>query len=98
MSQWVDNNGRCRSFIIQFINSLFPVGLRQEADGDAAVSTVIHFRHIDEIRHVMNCLTDNISLLDDLKHIRPVPKYLIREASYSDFALCISDFVLYVQL
>ena len=98
MSQWVDNNGRCRSFIIQFINILFPLGLRQEADGDAAVSTVIHFRHIDEIRHVMNCLTDNISLLDDLKHIRPVPKSLIREASYSDFALCNYDFVLYVQL
>ena len=46
----------------------------------------------------MNCLTDYISLLDDLKHIKPVPKSLIREASYLDFALCIYDFELYVQL
>ena len=99
----VDHDDRCSDFIFAFIHNLFPAPLCQAVScfmklllGDAAVSTVIYFRKVDDFRLTINHIATDFSHLDNIIDVKPELKNVIIESKDTDFFPFVCQFILYL--
>ena len=74
----MDHDDRCSDFIFAFVHNLFPAPRCQAVScfmklllGDAAVSTVIYFRKVEDFRLTINHIATDFSHLDNIIDVKP---------------------------